>query len=307
MKSILGIGVNTLDYTISTNQFPIEDSKNIGYENSNISAGGPIPNALVCLSRLGFSTTYVGNTSQDNQGDFIVNSLKNEGVDVSEVIRTAIEVNKSFIISNNVTNTRTVLWRKIPKSDYFEISQIPYHKIKNSDVILIDGLEKKCTEEIVKYAKQENKEIIYGAESVSQAKSLLPYVDILVAPKNSIKKFIGVENEEDIMNFLMEFSLKKAFITEGENGSYGIDFNKKNIFYQQSFNIDVVDTTGAGDAFLGGIVYSTLNKKNMENSLIIASAVSALNCLSLSGIKGLPNIVQLKQFLKNNNLEGILK
>ncbi len=307
MKSVLGIGVNTLDYTILTNGFPIEDGKSLGYEQCDFHPGGPIPNALVCLSRLGYQTSYVGNTSQDIEGDMIVNSLENEGMDVSEVARTAYESNKSFIISNGENGSRTVLWRKIPRTDYLQKNQVPYDLIDVSDVILIDGLEKECTEEVVKFARQKNKKIIYGAESTSQAGLLLPYVDVLVAPEESIKRFTGIEDKEDIRDLLKKFPLKQAFITEGKNGSYGIDFNSEKISYQPSFGIDIVDSTGAGDAFLAGITYSTINEKSVVDSLIIASAVAALNCMSLGGRKGLPNENQLRDFLRKNNLEGILK
>ncbi len=307
MKSVLGVGVNTLDYTILTKGFPIENGKNLGYEQCDFHAGGPIPNALVCLSRLGYQTSYIGNTSQDIEGDAIVNSLKKEGVNVSGIARTAIEANKSFIISNNENESRTVLWRKIPKTNYLDNYQVPYDEIERYDIILIDGLEKGCTENIVKFAKKKNKRVIYGAESTSQTKLLLPYVDVLVAPEEAIKRFTGVKGKKEVVDFLGNFPLKQAFITEGKKGSYGIDFNTRNITHWQSFPTDAVDSTGAGDAFLAGIAYSSMNERSIKDSLIIASAIAALNCLSLGGRNGLPNESQLKDFLRRNNLEGILK
>ncbi len=308
MKSILGIGVNTLDYTILTNGFPIEDGKGLGYEQCDFHPGGPIPNALVCLSRLGYQTSYVGNTSRDNEGDVIIDSLKNEGVDVSGITRAAIEANKSFIISNNENGTRTVLWRKIPLTDYFNKDSIPYEKIDGSDVIMVDGLERECTKEILKFAKQRSKKVIYGAESTRHAESFLPYVDILVTPEESIKIFCGNNsNREGIMNLLKRFPLEKTFITEGEKGSYGIDFKNGNIEQVPSFGIATMDSTGAGDAYLAGIACSLMEGKDTKNSLIIASAIAALNCLELGSRSGLPNREQLKDFLKRNNWEGILK
>lgn len=306
--NIIGFGVNTLDHIILTKGFPNEDEKSLGFEKTIVQAGGPIPNALVGLSRLGHKTSYLGKTSFDSEGEQIIKSLEQEGIDISGIQRTAKKANLSYIISNEEKGTRTIIWRKIPKEDFYESRNMPHEKIKEADIVLVDGLEKESSENIVKYAKKENKKIIYGTESTRNINVLLPYIDILVAPESTIYKFYNKNlSKEEIAETMQESNIEQIFVTKGEEGSYGIHCQTGKIQEFPAFKINVIDSTGAGDAYLAGIVHAYAKGKNLSETLSIASATAAINCLSLGGREGLPRENELRKFLDNTDLEMMLK
>ena len=85
-------------------------------------------------------------------------------------------------------------------------------------------------------------------------------------------------------------------ITQGEAGSVGV--YGEHVFLTPSFEVDVVDTTGAGDVYHGAFIYGLLNKWSFEKSAEFASAVAAISCTKLGGRKGIPGVLETKLFLQ---------
>ena len=83
---VLGLGVAVRDVTVLLDTFPTPDEKYRAkgfYESS----GGPVPTALVTLARLGRRVAFRGIVGDDAVGEFIIDDLRREGVDVSGVVR----------------------------------------------------------------------------------------------------------------------------------------------------------------------------------------------------------------------------
>ena len=69
-------------------------------------------------------------------------------------------------------------------------------------------------------------------------------------------------------------------------------------FYAHGFQVDVVDTTGAGDVFHGGFIYGLLQNWEVTEILRFANAVAALKCRDLGGRRGIPALGEVLKFLK---------
>jgi len=72
-------------------------------------------------------------------------------------------------------------------------------------------------------------------------------------------------------------------------------------FITPSFNVDVVDTTGAGDVFHGGYIYGLLQQWNIQKVVRFASAFAALKCTKLGGRAGIPSLKDVDQLLTLNS------
>jgi ribokinase len=70
------------------------------------------------------------------------------------------------------------------------------------------------------------------------------------------------------------------------------------VIHVPGFQVDVVDTTGAGDAFHGAFLYGLLQEWELERTAIFANAGAAINCTRLSGRVGLPGLSEVEVFLK---------
>ena len=123
-------------------------------------------------------------------------------------------------------------------------------------------------------------------------------VDYLVVPYEFATGFTGQKSLEDAGKSLFELGPKAVIITRGIRGSLGI--TRDNVFSQDIFKIEVVDTTGCGDVFHGAFVYGLLKDWPLEIITEFASCVAALKCRGLGGRSAIPGISEVKQFLKKN-------
>ena len=75
MKKVIGIGACVLDTIIEMSSYPIEDVKKRA-NNVFVNGGGPVSNALVCISKLGIETEYIGLLSNDTNGKFLIQDFQ---------------------------------------------------------------------------------------------------------------------------------------------------------------------------------------------------------------------------------------
>ena len=102
-------------------------------------------------------------------------------------------------------------------------------------------------------------------------------------------------------------TIKLISITDGPNGS--IISDGKTMINSGVYSGDepIADTTGAGDAFLSGILISTLNKFPIDKMSKLATAMSYLECKEVGVREGLPNSIQeLEDFTNNNTIKQVI-
>ena len=104
---------------------------------------------------------------------------------------------------------------------------------------------------------------------------------------------------EIALDQLASYGIKTCAVTMGEEGVIVQQDGQK--FHWPSFSVEVVDTTGAGDAFHAGFIYGLLQEWSLERIVQFASAVAALNCMHLGGRTGLPDLPTVEQFLSQRN------
>ena len=97
------------------------------------------------------------------------------------------------------------------------------------------------------------------------------------------------------MERLWQYGPSWAALTLGDQGCVVRD--ARGLWRFPAHQIDVVDTTGAGDAFHGGAIYGLLHRWDMEHTIRFAAAVAALNCRRLGGRTALPNLPEVARFL----------
>ncbi len=85
------------------------------------------------------------------------------------------------------------------------------------------------------------------------------------------------------------------YVTAGAKGCYYLSQGKMK--HQNSFKVEVVDTTGAGDVFHGALAYALAEGSSQEQAVQLACATAALKCTQPGGRSGIPDCDQLNTFL----------
>jgi ribokinase len=298
LKSIqvIGLGQACVDYLGDLTSYPQEDGK-IELRDLHIRCGGPASTALITLSRLGISTSFLGSISDDLFGVKILKNLKKEKVDVSFLkITPGYTSQFAFISVTKKSAKRTIFWHRgtVP---YLRPRDVDLSRFPNARILHIDGLMIDACMEAARQAKTSGMTVVMDAGTMREgSKELASLVDILISSETFAEPLVGPETaHETALYALHKLGPKQVVITLGSEGSIGL--NDKGISRQAAFPVNAMDTTGAGDVYHGGYIYGLLQSWEMSKCMRFASAAAALKCMNTGAQTGIPDLKAINNFI----------
>src|SRR5215203_436168 len=131
---VVGFGTNAVDFLIEVPRYPEFNSK-IELSNYSQAPGGEIATAMVGLQRLGMRTSYVGRFGTDHAGDIGINSLSQEGVDMTHAEKIdGAQTQIAFIVIDEQSGERTVIWKRDARLRYNE-ADVPLEAVRSTKVL----------------------------------------------------------------------------------------------------------------------------------------------------------------------------
>lgn len=299
---VVGIGQCSLDNLFIIDSFPAPDTKKeiIEYETAG---GGPVATALVGLSRLGIACDFHGITGDDEAGSKIRESLRAENVYINGLIKRPEATSQvAFIAIEKRSGKRTIFWKR-PSADPLRPDELPDDFLDNADFLLIDGLMKEVSVYAAGKARGKNIPVMLDAGRVREGMIELAHMcDYVVGSEEFAREFTDSAGPFEPVKAVLQmqsFRARAATITLGEQGS--ITVCRDDIFRIPAFNVDVVDTTGAGDVFHGGYIYGLLQKWDIRKVVRFASAFAALKCRKLGGRAGMPGLQEIEALMAKSD------
>jgi len=293
---VIGIGNCTVDFLGIIPSFPRPDTKNkiIRFIQQG---GGPVATALVALSRLGAKVSFIGKLGDNEFSRFVINDFIQEKVDISGVIKEEkAGPYLGFILIDKEKGSRTIYWTDQMVSPLRK-EELSRDFITSSRILHFDEYNLPIAILAATWAKEEGIKTVLDAET-PQKKELLPLIkliDFLIVPEEFALGFSGKGNLKKAIEFFLKYGPEVVVITQGKKGS--LTATKKKRFFQPTFNVPVVDTTGCGDVFHGGFIYGLLKNWPIEVISEFATAVASLKCEKLGGRAGCPSFQRVKDFL----------
>ena len=307
---VVGIGSCAVDFFAIVPRLLGSEEK-INATRMEIHAGGVTANMLTQVARLGTSTGWLGLIGDDENGRIIQKAFTEDGMDLSgvEVVRgersalTWIPVNpggeRCIYMFPNVTGKLSVLHVKnrfashIKGAKHFhtEASQLPIVPLKEAMKIAKDaGVRIFFDMDVTpRFFAQMN---LGKQEELCDA---LKLVDVLKPCKAAAREMTGVTDYNRMADQLLNLGPKVVAITEGEDGC--LIATKEKRVQVPAFRVNVVDPTGAGDAFMGGLSYGLLQGWDLERVGIFANACAALCCTKV-GARAMSRLDEVLAFVK---------
>ncbi|MBN1916038.1 carbohydrate kinase family protein [Candidatus Dojkabacteria bacterium] len=286
---VLGIGEIVLDKVNLLNRFP-EEGEKVQPQKVEYSVGGPVPSALILLSRLGVKCTLISTVGEDDAYEKIKSKLKRENIQF--IPRTARSTKVNTVLINSKNGSRTIIRDGVR---HLPISGISERIIKSSDIILFDRHEPKAFEEILNKKRSDTKIIIDPSTEVStKIFKMLAKTDFPIIPYESLSKFRIHEGFDANLNDVYRITKKTVVITLGEKGS--LIFDGKKTTHVPALQVPAIDTLGAGDIFRGAFGYGVLQKWSIQESVEYANLVSALQCTKLGNYEAIPTKREIEKF-----------
>ncbi|MBF0432009.1 MAG: carbohydrate kinase family protein [Fibrobacteria bacterium] len=295
--SVLGLGTVLVDQQMFVKQYPGHNTKN-ELENHRIQVGGPVPTALVFLSRLGLPCSFIGKWADDHFGSFIEKDLQKEGVILDKsIIATGKASGFANVWVDTNTGGRTILFTRgtFPP---ISISEREHVSLQEYTVLHLDGWSGEAAIKTAQAIKQQGGTVFLDAGSPKPGlKDLLPLVDVMICPDHFTDDYFHTKNTRDAVTQLLANGIHKVIVTHGIDGAelYMDEMHLK----QAAFPVQAIDTTGAGDVFCGGLIYAMSMGYSDKKALQFASAAAALKCTKVGNREALPDLTEIEKLMRN--------
>lgn len=295
----VGFGLNAVDHLIVVPAYPAFDTKTRLTTHVQ-AAGGQTASAMVALKRLGLPTAYAGRFGSDAEGEFGLETLRAEGVNVEFAERIEGARNQiAFIIIDAETGERTILWERDARLAY-RAEDAPQNFATRGRVLHLDAHDPPACARLAREARDAGTIVSADIDNIYEGlPELLPLIDVLITSSEFPRRLTGIVDERAALAEVKTRLHKDAVVgmTLGVRGA---------LVYHEGAFIEAAayavpggcrDTTGAGDAFHAGFLYALLQDETIEACLNSACAVAALKCRDLGARAALPTAHELNQFL----------
>lgn len=256
--------------------------------------GGGGTNTAVALSRLGLKAGFLGKIGSDLHGKIITSKLEKENVE----FLGAIDEGKSgfSVILDSVKDDRTIFTFK-GVNDSLDIKDVSTAQLAASWFYFssMTGDAYKTLEVLADYAKKNKIRIVFNPsmylakKGMRFLKKLIEHCEIIILNKEEaevLTKKIGVDKCLKDLKKLVPL----VVITDGKNGAFACDAEFK--YAIPARKIEVVETTGAGDAFASSFLAGMIMKRNIEFALQLGLANSESVVQNLGAKTGLLSLTK---------------
>ena len=253
-----------------------------------------MPNALACLSRLGASTRFVGKVGDDEEGGFARLELRRRGVDVSRLRVARGRTRLVLVLVEEDGGERAFVSR--PESfPPLSGADIEAGDVAGARVLHLDDADDAAIVAARRAREGGAAVVLDGTWQSDRLEELLPLVDFAVVGEFFARGWLPGAGPREVLRRLRALGAETAVLTRGEHGATAEDSRGR--VEVPAPPVEVVDTTGAGDAFHGGFIFGVLQGWPLEESLPFACAAGALNCRALGGQAGLPTREEVEELL----------
>ena len=264
--------------------------------------GGSAAHTMVGLSRLGCSTSIIGKIAEDDDGDLIEYNLAINGIYTNNLIYSETGATGKclgFVDSNG----ERCLYIDPGVNDEIRLDEInPLNIMRckimhytsfvgdsfNTQIELLDLLNKEC---ILSF----DPGMLYVQKGFDELKPILDRTDILLINESELRLLCN-NNESSLKELAIGFldmGIETVVIKQGSKGVFAMNNNET--CEVKSYKCDVVDTTGAGDSFNSGFLYSYLKGYDLEKSCQIGNWVAS-KAIEGFGMEKFPSLKDLEDF-----------
>lgn len=322
MSKLISIGEVLIDFIPMQKGVKLKDV--LAFERV---AGGAPANVAACVAKLGKESFIISKIGEDAFGDYLIEVLNKAGVDTKNIVRTAKANTALAFVSLTSEGERDFSFYRNPSADMLlspdEIDEALFERgdvLHFCSVDLIDAPVKKAHLKAIEYAEKNGTIISFdpnvrlplwnnAEECRKTIREFIPIVDILKVSDDELEFITGIEDEKEAIESLFIGKVKVILYTKGRQGA-GV-FTRYNKVYEPAFKIDVVDTTGAGDSFIGAFIYQLLcrneqietlerltdNIEELRSILRFANAAGAIVASRKGALLSMPTVEEVKEFM----------
>lgn len=288
---IVVIGSLNVDTTYSLPHIP-KEGETILATNKTVQKGGKGQNQAIQMARLGAEVSMIGAVGSDGEGKELIDGLKQENIDTTGMIVKEGPSGTASIYVNSVGQNNIVVYPganfKLTKEDIDSKLDI----LKDADICVMQNeIPLDVIYHVLELCREIGITMIHNpAPAVKDFdKKYLSLIDYFVPNETEIELILNREidsNVEDMAREVLELGCRNVIVTLGSKGSLLV--NEEKVHAQKAMLVKAVDTTAAGDSFIGGFVAGLARGFDLERAMEYGTLSSALTVTSPGAVDALP-------------------
>jgi len=266
--------------------------------------GGKGSNQAVACARLGASTYFVGRVGKDAFGPEVLQIVKKEGVDLSQVITDPNNGTGLAVISvdENAENSIIIISGANIAFDSSDVERAMSLMAKANVLMLQLEASLEPTFEVAKAASQKGLKVILDpAPAYPIPQDVFPFIDFITPNETETEALVGFKpaNQEDAARaaiVLKAKGVRTAIIKMGSQGAY-YDSPEGSGFVH-AFKVNAIDTVAAGDAFNAGLAVAISEGKSVSEAVRWGAAAGAIATTRKGALPSMPHRDEMEKLLK---------
>ncbi len=297
MVDIVGVGLNATDTVIRIPHFPAFNSK-VEFRTSDVLPGGQVASAMVACSKWGLKARYVGKIGDDSFGLLQKRAMESAGVEAHWAVAKNCQSPSSFILVDEGTGERTVLWKRDPRLELFP-AEVQKEWVEQAKLLHVDGHDCSAATAAARWAREARIPVTADIDNrYPGVEVLLENVDYAITSREFPARITGEENLfVSLPRMASRFGCRLVGATLGADGVLvwdGAEFH-----YASAFDVKPVDTTGAGDIFHAAFAFSLLRGDALPQILQFSCAAAGLACLKLGARGGIATLEEVEAMVRS--------
>jgi len=301
------IGVHILD-VLGRPVTRIPEGQNIDLlEEIRFTVAGTAAGTAVDLAKLGAEVMVMGALGCDYIGDAVIDILNSYNIDTRYLVRKQGVQTSATMLPIRPNGERPAL-HVVGANGEFSIDDIDWEALKTArfahvgGLYLLPKLDGQPASALVKFCHEHGIVTtmdILGIprdDMLSVVAPSLPYLDYFMPSLDEARMICGLQHWRDVCRFFIDHGARACVFKMGSNGSVYADANGVTL-RMPAFKVNVVDTTGCGDAYCAGFIIGLSHGWDIEQSMKLATAASALVATGLGSDAGIINFEKTVEFM----------
>lgn len=296
VTTVACVGLAVLDLVFGVETRPDRGRKTFA-DSMTVVGGGPAANAAAAVARLEGDARFIGRLGDDAVGDLIMDDFARWGVDASGVRRVRSIPSPISSIVVEADGERTIVNHSDPGL-FAEDDFVTLEDLAGADAVLGDLLWPTGAISAMNAAREAGIPAVLDFDEAPQGsvEAVLTAPTHVIFSAPALAAVTGASDPGAGLQDVRTMTDSWIAVTLGPDGVRWLD-DAGEVRASPAFDIDAVDTLGAGDVFHGAFALGLAERRPVEEVIRRASAVAALKCTRFGGRAGIPHSEEVERFL----------
>ena len=288
---VVGIGENSVDVVYRLTA-PLTPHGKVPVAGRGTWPGGQVATTLCTCSALGLSSRYFGTFGNDDHARLIRGALETDGVDTHAALIRQAPNRHAIILVDDGTGDRTVLWQRDPALA-LRAADVPPDLLTGARLLHVDAIDEAASLAAAAAARSAGLHVTTDIDRVTeQTAALIAVATLPILAEHVPAALTGESDPERALRALRQRHGGMLCVTLGARGAMLLDGDR--LHHVAGFNVNAIDTTGAGDVFRGALIYALLRGDPPALMLRFANAAAAVSCTRPGAIGGVPTLAEVE-------------